>query len=386
MDRNPKILALALAALLAISQSTLADPHQTQGRVSGLIGTIYQGALAVEGWEDFGGGLLADPVWYSQYQLGDGASLVLSLLALPRSPGSQQATFQVADVLFVPPLESGLELSFVCRSAPANPAQKVIAVARPERAEWWHDIRQAWSVQIELGADSASGRNGYRMHQRRLGRIERMSGTGQMRVQSLKKPLLRNLAGCAFVALIFAAWPPAVGPATAAEDPDFQLDPDMGPATVATPPASDTPVRDEQPGSVAGRYLAAHFAGKNIAIIQDTSAYGQGLGDTVKQALNAAGQQEVLYESYPDQMDYSGLINRLKRARADVVFIAGWHQYAALIVRQTHWEGMNTIFMGSDAFATQEFWLITGSAGEGTLMAAPGGVYRWSNGTYQQIE
>jgi len=220
-----------------------------------------------------------------------------------------------------------------------------------------------------------------------------MGATDQMYVQGRKKPTFRNLAGCAFLALVMTTWPPAAGPAPAAEDPDFQLDPDIGlapPAPVATPPAPAAPVapaRDDRPGSVGGRYLAAHFGGKNIAIVHDASAYGKDLADTAKRALNAAGQQEVLYDSYAaDQMDHTALIAKLKQARIDAVFVGGLHRDVALIAREMRWGGMNTALMGGDALATDEFWLITGSAGEGTLMAAPGAVYRWSNGTYRQIE
>jgi branched-chain amino acid transport system substrate-binding protein len=51
--------------------------------------------------------------------------------------------------------------------------------------------------------------------------------------------------------------------------------------------------RDDQQGGVAGKYLAEHFADKNIAIVHDKTAYGKGLADEVKKALNAAGKQEA---------------------------------------------------------------------------------------------
>src|SRR3954447_24844952 len=47
--------------------------------------------------------------------------------------------------------------------------------------------------------------------------------------------------------------------------------------------------RDDQQGQVAGKYLADHFKGKKIAILNDNSAYGKGLADETKKALHAAG-------------------------------------------------------------------------------------------------
>ena len=127
--------------------------------------------------------------------------------------------------------------------------------------------------------------------------------------------------------------------------------------------------RDDQQGGVAGKYLATHYGDKNIAIIHDKTAYGKGFADEVKKALNEAGKEEVLYEAISaGEKDYSALVSKLKQAAVDVVFLGGYHTEAGLIVRQMRDQGMNTLLMGGDALITQEYWSITGPAGEGTLM------------------
>jgi branched-chain amino acid transport system substrate-binding protein len=127
--------------------------------------------------------------------------------------------------------------------------------------------------------------------------------------------------------------------------------------------------RDDQQGGVAGKYLAKYFAGKNIAIVHDKTAYGKGFADEVKKALNESGTQEVLYEAISaGEKDYSALVSKLKQAAVDVVFLGGYHTEAGLIVRQMRDQGLATVLMGGDALITQEYWSITGPAGEGTLM------------------
>ena len=127
--------------------------------------------------------------------------------------------------------------------------------------------------------------------------------------------------------------------------------------------------RDDKQGSVAGAYLAEHFGDKNIAIIDDKTAYGRGLADEVKKALNAKGVQEVFRESITaGEKDYSALVSKLKRAGVNALFIGGYHTEAGLILRQMRDQDMDTVLMGGDALVTQEYWSITGSAGEGTLM------------------
>jgi branched-chain amino acid transport system substrate-binding protein len=127
--------------------------------------------------------------------------------------------------------------------------------------------------------------------------------------------------------------------------------------------------RDDQQGGVAGKYIASHFSDKNVAFVHDKTAYGKGLADETKKAMNEAGKQETMYEAITaGEKDYSALVSKLKQANIDLVYFGGYHTEAGLIIRQMRDQGMDTILMGGDALMTQEFWSITGPAGEGTLM------------------
>ena len=127
--------------------------------------------------------------------------------------------------------------------------------------------------------------------------------------------------------------------------------------------------RDDQQGGIAGKYLAANFADKNIAFVDDKTAYGKGLAAETKKAMNETGKQAAMEESITaGEKDYSALVSKLKLANIDVIYFGGYHTEAGLIIRQMRDQGMNTILMGGDALITQEFWSITGDAGEGTLM------------------
>lgn len=127
--------------------------------------------------------------------------------------------------------------------------------------------------------------------------------------------------------------------------------------------------RDDQQGSVAGAYIAKTFKDKVVAIVHDKSAYGKGLADETKKAMNAAGKQEVLYEAITaGEKDYTALVSKLKQANVDLVYLGGYHTEAGLIVRQMRSQGMKSVLMGGDALVTAEYWQITGKDGEGTLM------------------
>lgn len=127
--------------------------------------------------------------------------------------------------------------------------------------------------------------------------------------------------------------------------------------------------RDDQQGKIAGEYIAEHFKNVNVAILHDKTAYGKGLADETKKTLNQLGKKEALYEAITaGEKDYSALVSRLKEAHIGLIYLGGYHPEAGLIVRQARAQGLKATLMGGDALVTEEYWSITGPAGEGTLM------------------
>ncbi|MDV7338660.1 branched-chain amino acid ABC transporter substrate-binding protein [Terasakiella sp. A23] len=126
--------------------------------------------------------------------------------------------------------------------------------------------------------------------------------------------------------------------------------------------------RDDQQGSVAGAFVAKNYADTNVAIIHDKTAYGKGLADEMKKALNAAGKKEAMYEPITaGEKDYSALISKLKKEKVSVVYLGGYHPEGGLIVRQAKEQGLNLQLISGDALNSLEFGSIAGQAGDGTL-------------------
>lgn len=127
--------------------------------------------------------------------------------------------------------------------------------------------------------------------------------------------------------------------------------------------------RDDAQGIVAGRYLATAFKGKKIAILHDKTAYGKGLADETRKNLRAAGGKEAMYEAYTaGEKDYSALVSKMKAAGIAAIYVGGYHTEAGLMIRQANEQGYKPQLISGDALVTNEFWKITGPAGEGTLM------------------
>ncbi|SLN44823.1 branched-chain amino acid ABC transporter substrate-binding protein [Oceanibacterium hippocampi] len=127
--------------------------------------------------------------------------------------------------------------------------------------------------------------------------------------------------------------------------------------------------RDDQQGIVAGDFIADSFGDKKVAVLHDKTAYGKGLADETKARLEARNHAPAMYEAYTaGDKDYSALVSKMKSEDIGVIYIGGYHTEAGLILRQAREQGLNATLISGDALVTQEYWQITGDAGEGTLM------------------
>ncbi len=127
--------------------------------------------------------------------------------------------------------------------------------------------------------------------------------------------------------------------------------------------------RNDAQGPLAAAYVVEHFKGKRIAVVDDKSTFGKGVADEFRRALRPKGVKPVLDDSITGgEKDYSPLVTKLKQAAADVVYFGGYHPEAGLIVRQMRAQNVRTVLVGADSLVTDEFWAITGPAGEGTLL------------------
>ena len=128
---------------------------------------------------------------------------------------------------------------------------------------------------------------------------------------------------------------------------------------------------DAQQGRVVGTYAAK--LGKKIAIIDDRSAYGQGLADEVEKAAKAAGAEIVAREYTSDKAtDFTAILTAIKGKGADVIFFGGMDPQAAPMVQQMKRLGITAQFLGGDGAQTTEFLHLAGADGEGVIASNPG--------------
>ena len=116
-------------------------------------------------------------------------------------------------------------------------------------------------------------------------------------------------------------------------------------------------------GGTLGRYAVADLKGKAIAVIDDRTAYGQGVADEFEKAAKAAGAKIVGREFTNDKAtDFMPILTNLKGKRPDVVFFGGMDAVGGPMLKQMQSLGINAKFMGGDGICTNELPKLAGAA------------------------
>jgi branched-chain amino acid transport system substrate-binding protein len=130
---------------------------------------------------------------------------------------------------------------------------------------------------------------------------------------------------------------------------------------------------DAQQGSVLGTFAVGKLGAKKIAIIDDRTAYGQGLADQVEKAAKSAGGEVVAREYTSDHAtDFMAILTSIKAKSPDLVFFGGMDPQAAPMLKQMRQLGINAKFLGGDGAQTPQFTALAGIDAEGALASNPG--------------
>ena len=120
---------------------------------------------------------------------------------------------------------------------------------------------------------------------------------------------------------------------------------------------------DTQLGGTLGRYAVKELKGKSIAVIDDRTAYGQGVAEEFSKAVVAAGGTVVAKEFTTDKAtDFNSILTTIKGKKADVVFFGGMDAVAGPMLRQMKSLGINAKFMGGDGICSTELVKLGGDA------------------------
>ncbi len=130
---------------------------------------------------------------------------------------------------------------------------------------------------------------------------------------------------------------------------------------------------DDDQGKLAADFVADKLGAKKVAILHDKGDYGKGFADFSRKFIEEAGKAEVvLFEGVtPGAMDYSAVVQKVRREGADAVIFGGYHPEASKLVSQMNRKRMDIPFLGPDGVKGDGFLEIAGKDAEGVYATGP---------------
>jgi len=120
---------------------------------------------------------------------------------------------------------------------------------------------------------------------------------------------------------------------------------------------------DNQQGGVLANFAASEMKAKTIAIIDDRTAYGQGLADVVEKVSKEKGVKVVAREFTNDKAtDFNAILTKVRAAKPDVVMYGGMDATAAPMAKQMKQLGIKAPMLAGDGVCSPEFIKLAGDA------------------------
>ncbi len=130
---------------------------------------------------------------------------------------------------------------------------------------------------------------------------------------------------------------------------------------------------DAQQGKVLGEYAAKKLGAKRVAVIDDQTAYGQGLADEFTTAAKAAGATIVTREhTTNNSQDFNAILTSIKGKKAELVFYGGMDAQSGPMMKQVKSLDLQAKFLTGDGGQTPEFVTLAGDAAEGAFASSAG--------------
>ena len=120
---------------------------------------------------------------------------------------------------------------------------------------------------------------------------------------------------------------------------------------------------DNQQGAVLANYAADALKAKTIAIVDDRTAYGQGLADVVEKVAKEKGIKVVAREFATDKTtDFNAILTKIRGSKPDVIMYGGMDATAGPMAKQMKQLGIKSVLLAGDGVCSPEFIKLAGDA------------------------
>jgi branched-chain amino acid transport system substrate-binding protein len=135
-----------------------------------------------------------------------------------------------------------------------------------------------------------------------------------------------------------------------------------------------TATLDSLQGGFAADYAYNDLKAKNVVVIHDKKAYGQGLADSFKARFTKDGGKILTTETInPGDKDFSAVLTKVKPMNPDLIFYGGEYPEGSLISSQAHGpQGIKAPVMGGDGLVDPTYGKTAGAAANGDYATSVG--------------
>src|SRR5262245_39852843 len=131
--------------------------------------------------------------------------------------------------------------------------------------------------------------------------------------------------------------------------------------------------RDDQQGPAIASYLATNRKPKVVAVIDDATAYGEGIANEVEKTLKAQKINVLPREKGTDKTtDWKAVLTKLRGRNPDAVFYGGMDATGGPLIKQGRELGIKAVFAFGDGACTEEMNKIGGRGAAGRLCCLEG--------------
>lgn len=115
-------------------------------------------------------------------------------------------------------------------------------------------------------------------------------------------------------------------------------------------------------GRVMAEFAAKTLGVKNVAILHDASSdYSKGLAEVFEKTLNEKGGKVVAKEAFLSKdIDFKAALTKIKAANPEAIYIPGYYEEVAKIIKQTREIGLNVPLIGCDGWDSPKLVEIAG--------------------------
>ena len=130
---------------------------------------------------------------------------------------------------------------------------------------------------------------------------------------------------------------------------------------------------DAQQGPALANYAATNLKVKTVAVVDDSTAYGQGLANEFEKTAKALGLKVVSHDATNDKaVDFRAILTKIKGENPDAIMYGGMDATGGPFAKQARQLGLRAKVLAGDGVCTSSIATLAGQAADNIICSQAG--------------